>query len=155
MDPALSRVGPRQSGQVLAALLRREQVGLLLIDADADRGDGMLSAAAAHHLHAAVILGAERVSRADRPDALDVALPLAGRRFQLQVSLPAVIVLASAAAPEAATAVAADGVQCALHGLEALSLSAGDLIEPAPPSTSRPGQTRPTPVKDLSRLLGD
>ena len=155
VDPALSRVGPRQSGQVLAALLRREQVGLLLIDADADRGDGMLSAAAAHHLHAAVILGAERVARADRPDALDVALPLAGRRFQLQVSLPAVIVLASAAAPEAATAVAADGVQCALHGLEALSLNAGDLIEPAPPSTSRPGQTRPTPVKDLSRLLSD
>ena len=158
VDPALARVGPRQSGQVLAALLRREQASLLLIDAEADRSDGMLAAAAAHHLHAALLLGAERVSRADRPDALDVALPLAGRRFQLQLSLPGVIVLASGAVSAAGTApapaVAPDDVQAVFHRLEALSLQARDLIEPAPPSTARPGQTRPTPVKDLSRLLG-
>jgi hypothetical protein len=158
VDPALARVGPRQSGQVLAALLRREQVSLLLIDAEADRGDGMLAAAAAHQLPAALLLGAERISRADRPDALEVALPLAGRRFQLQVVGPAVIVLApahgAAAAPPAPASVAPGDVQAAIHGLDALSLQARDLIEPAPPSTARPGQTRPTPVKDLSRLLG-
>ena len=155
VDPALARVGPRQSGQVLAALLRREQVSLLLIDAEADRGDGMLAAAAAHHLPAALLLGAERVFRADRPDALDVSLPLAGRRFQLQVVLPAVIVLAPAAGAAAAPPpVAPDDVQGVFCGLETLSLQARDLVEPAPPSTARPGQTRPTPVKDLSRLLG-
>jgi hypothetical protein len=155
VDPALARVGPRQSGQVLAALLRREQVSLLLIDAEADRSDGMLAAAAAHHLPAALLLGAERVAQADRPDALEVALPLAGRRFQLQLSLPAVIVLApSALAAAAGAVVTPEDVQTVFHGLEALSLQARDLIEPAPPSTARPGQTRPTPVKDLSRLLG-
>jgi hypothetical protein len=155
VDPALARVGPRQSGQVLAALLNREQASLLLIDAEADRGDGMLAAAAAHHFPAALLLGAERISRAASGDAVEVTLPLAGRRFQLQVSLPAVIVLAAGAGPAAsATAVAPDGVQAVVHGLEALSLQPRDLIEPAPPSTARPGQTRPTPVKDLSSLLG-
>ena len=155
VDPALARVGPRQSGQVLAALLRREQVALLLIDAEADRGEGLLAAAAAHHLPGPVILGVERVWRADRPEALQVALPLSGRRFRLEVGLPAVVVLAPGAIAATVPPVVAPGeLQATIHGLEALSLQARDLIEPAPPSTARPGQTRPTPVKDLSQLLG-
>ena len=135
-------------------------MSLLLIDAEADRGDGMLAAAAAHHLHAALLLGAEQVSWADRARAAgggDAAgrAAASGCRYRC----PAVIVLAAAtdAGPRVAGArrPTTDDVQSAIHGLEALSLQARDLIEPAPPSTARPGQTRPTPVKDLSRLLRD
>ena len=140
VDPALARVGPRQSGQVLAALLRREQVSLLLIDAEADRGDGMLAAAAAHHLPAALLLGAEQVSRADRPDALEVALPLAGRRFQLQVSLPAVIVLA----PPGRARRRARRRPSRADDVQACHPRPGGAVAPGPrPDRARPAQHRP------------
>ena len=153
-DATLAKTGSRGRAQAVARLLARVRVDLVLVDAAADGGGGIFSASLAHLGKMSGLFRVRDVERDNAPDAIVVALDVAGMRQRLRLELPAVLSV-SGEAP-ALPAIDASLVRSRTFSLADLGLAPDELVrEPIPSEAFMPAFRRPLVVTAIDDLLGE
>lgn len=153
-DAALARAASRGRAQALAALMSRLAIDAAFIDAAADGGGGLFSAALAHFRGAHGLYRCSDVTADPAGGGLLVDMTLAGKRRRFRVPAPAVLSVvgteSAAPAPPPPARVQVTRFSLADLGLDPAKL-AGD---PVPGATFAPATSRkPLVITDIGELL--